>query len=315
MNTNFAEDVMSGLTAQNKYLPSKYFYDDNGSRIFQEIMKMPEYYPTNAEFEILSMQSKQIIEALGFSVPFNIIELGAGDGFKTFKLLEYLVNANIQFKYVPIDISQEAIDLLSTRLKERLPSLNIEPRVGDYFQILKENKQSVNQSLLLFLGGNIGNYQHEKATGLLDLFKDHMKEGDQLLIGFDLKKNPIIVHQAYFDKHGITKRFNLNLLIRMNRELDADFKVDDFEFYCHYDPVSGAVKSYLVSLKKQRVELKKLNTSINFDYNELIWTEVSKKYSPAEIQNLAVQAGFVLNKNFMDCKHYFTDSLWEKPKV
>lgn len=314
MNINFAQDVISGLTAKNKYLPSKYFYDDNGSRIFQEIMNMPEYYPTNAEFEILSMQSKQIFEALEFSQPFNILELGAGDGFKTFKLLEFLVNANIQFKYVPIDISQEAIDLLSKRLKERLPTLNIEPRVGDYFEILTENKQSTRESLLLFLGGNIGNYQHEKATGLLTLFKDHMKAGDQLLIGFDLKKNPIIIHEAYFDKHGITKRFNLNLLIRINRELDADFKIDDFEFYCHYDPVSGAVKSYLVSLKKQTVELKKLEKHINFDYNELIWTEVSKKYSPDEIQHLATKAGFILGSNFMDCKHYFTDSLWKKPK-
>ncbi len=315
MNTTFAEDVMSGLTAQNKYLPSKYFYDDNGSRIFQEIMNMPEYYPTNAEFEILSNQSKQIIKASKFSQPFNVIELGAGDGFKTFKLLEFLVNANIQFKYMPIDISQEAIDFLSTRLKERLPALNIEPRVGDYFKILKENKQSSNQSLLLFLGGNIGNYQDEKATHLLTLFKDHMKAGDQLLIGFDLKKNPLIIHEAYFDRHGITKRFNLNLLIRINRELDADFKIDDFEFYCHYNPISGTVKSYLVSLKKQIVELKKLNTSINFDYNELIWTEVSQKYSLDDIQNLATQTGFVLNTNFMDCKHYFTDSLWKKPKI
>jgi uncharacterized SAM-dependent methyltransferase len=199
MNNNFAQDVLTGLTATNKHLSSKYFYDDNGSRIFQEIMKMPEYYLTNAEYEILSTQSKQIIEALIFSRPFNIIELGAGDGFKTFKLLEFLIQSNIEFKYIPIDISQEAMDLLSESLKERLPTLNIEPRVGDYFEILKANKESQEQSLLLFLGGNIGNYQQEKANGLLQLFKKNMKAGDKLLIGFDIKKNPITIHNAYYD--------------------------------------------------------------------------------------------------------------------
>ena len=133
MTDTFAQDVLNGLTAKNKYLSSKYFYDDNGSRIFQEIMNMPEYYLTNAEFEILAMQSKQIIDALQFSTPFNIVELGAGDGLKTFKLLEYLVNRNVNFNYVPIDISQEAIDILTKKLKTRLPGLKVKPKVGDYF--------------------------------------------------------------------------------------------------------------------------------------------------------------------------------------
>ncbi|PTM03106.1 MAG: hypothetical protein DA407_14440, partial [Bacteroidetes bacterium] len=273
---------------------------------------MPEYYLTDAEFEILSMQSKQIIETLEFSTPFNIVELGAGDGLKTFKLLQYLVDKNINFNYVPIDISQEAIDLLTKRLKERLPSLNIKPKVGDYFEILKVNKQSDYPSLLLFLGGNIGNYNEDKAKHLLELFNDNMKTGDKLLIGFDIKKNPITIHNAYYDQHGITKRFNLNLLLRINRELQADFKIDDFDFYCHYNPITGDVKSYLVSLKKQTVELKAINKTIDFDYNELIWTELSKKYSLNEISNLAEASNFKLTSNFLDCKHYFTDSLWEK---
>ena len=312
MTDTFAQDVLNGLTAKNKHLSSKYFYDDNGSRIFQEIMNMPEYYLTDAEFEILSMQSKQIIDALQFSTPFNIVELGAGDGLKTFKLLQYLVDKNINFNYVPIDISQEAIDLLTARLTERLPGLNIKPKVGDYFEILKVNKQSDYPSLLLFLGGNIGNYNEDKAKHLLELFNDNMKAGDKLLIGFDIKKNPIIIHNAYYDQHGITKRFNLNLLLRINRELQADFKIDDFDFYCHYNPITGDVKSYIVSLRKQTVELKALSKTINFDYNELIWTELSKKYSLNEISDLAKASNFKLTSNFLDCKHYFTDSLWEK---
>lgn len=312
MTGTFTKDIYNGLSAKNKHLPSKYFYDDNGSRIFQDIMNMPEYYLTNAEFEILSMQCQQIFEALQFSEPFNIIELGAGDGMKTFKLLEYLVKHEINFNYVPIDISKEAMDILSKRLKERLPGIHISPQVGDYFEILKENKASKCPSLLLFLGGNIGNYPKERAKELLQLFNENMKRGDKLLIGFDLKKNPIIIHEAYYDKHGITKRFNLNLLIRINRELKADFKIDDFDFYCHYNPITGDVKSYLVSLRKQTVELKAIDKTINFDYNELIWTELSKKYAPSDIEDLATTTNFKLKTNFMDCKHYFADSLWEK---
>ncbi|MGB1230910.1 MAG: L-histidine N(alpha)-methyltransferase [Winogradskyella sp.] len=312
MKNTFAKDILKGLTAKNKYISSMYFYDDNGSRIFQEIMNMPEYYLTDAEFEILSMQSKQIIDALQFSTPFNIIELGAGDGFKTFKLLEYLVKNNVEFNYVPVDISKEAIDILTSRLKERLPGLNITPKVGDYFKILNAIKLNNNPSLLLFLGGNIGNYSEDKAKDLLQLFNDNMKVGDKLLIGIDIKKNPIIIHNAYYDKHGITKRFNLNLLLRINSELDADFKVDDFDFYCHYNPISGDVKSYIVSLKKQSVVIKALNKTIDFDYNELIWTELSKKYSIEDISSLAERLHFKLRANFLDCKHYFADSLWEK---
>ncbi len=312
MTDTFAQDIIAGLTAKNKHLSSKYFYDANGSRIFQEIMAMPEYYLTDAEFEILSLQSKQIIEALNYSGTFNIIELGAGDGFKTFKLLEYLVSNDIDFNYVPIDISQEAIDILTQRLKERLPSLNIKPKVGDYFEILKVNKESAYPSLLLFLGSNIGNYQEEKALELLDLFHANMKTGDKLLIGFDLKKNPLVIHKAYFDPHGITKRFNLNLLLRINREFDADFKIDDFDFYCHYNPDTGEVKSYIVSLRQQKVHIKKLNIIVDFDYNELIWTELSKKYSLQQIQVLSLKSNFKHLNHFLDCKHYFTDSLWGK---
>lgn len=312
MNTTFEKDVIEGLTAQEKQLSSKYFYDTNGSRIFQEIMNMPDYYLTDSEFEILSLQAKQIVTACNFNKPFNIVELGAGDGFKTYKLLEYLVAENVAFNYMPIDISQDAIDILSKTLKERLPNLSIKPQVGDYFDILEGMSETNTPSLLLFLGSNIGNYLKEDAINLLKLFNKTMKTGDKLLIGLDLKKNPITIKKAYDDKDGITKRFNMNLLVRMNRELEADFKLDDFDFYCYYNPETGRVKSYLVSLRKQTVFLKKLNKTINFNQNELIWTELSKKYSLPEIEKLALISGFSTMQHFLDCKHYFTDSLWER---
>ncbi len=313
MNSNFAKDTLEGLTAKEKFLHSKYFYDDNGSRIFQDIMQMPEYYLTDSEFEILSLQAKQIVDALNFNQPYNIVELGAGDGFKTFKLLEYLVHNNIEFHYVPIDISQEAIDLLTAKLKEKLPSLSIYSRVGDYFEILKkENTQTKTPSLLLFLGSNIGNYDDVKARELLNIFNNNMKAGDKLLIGFDLKKNPVIIRNAYDDKHGITKKFNLNLLVRINKTLNADFEIDNFDFYSYYNPKNGEVKSYLVSLKEQKIQLGKLDVIIKFKQNELIWTELSKKYTQKGVENFAKNANFTVNQHFLDCKQYFVDSLWEK---
>ena len=312
MNKTFAQDVLEGLNAPNKHLSSKYFYDDNGSRIFQEIMHMPEYYLTDSEFEILSLQAQQIFDHVGFDQPFNIIELGAGDGFKTFKLLEYLVNQEIDFHYVPIDISQEAIDSLSNKLLERLPNLSIQAKTGDYFEMLNDLKQNDTPSLLLFLGSNIGNYPQEPAGELLSLFHQNMKQGDKLLIGFDLKKNPLIIQKAYFDEGGVTKRFNLNLLLRINRELGADFKIDDFDFYSYYNPDTGDVKSYIVSLRTQKVYIKSLDKTFDFKYDELIWTELSKKYSLEEIKSLATSNGFSIQQNFLDCKHYFVDSLWVK---
>jgi uncharacterized SAM-dependent methyltransferase len=226
--------------------------------------------------------------------------------------LEYLVENNIKFNYVPIDISQEAITILTEKLKVRLPKLSIQPKVGDYFEILKEESKNEIPSLLLFLGSNIGNYTEAKAIDLLKLFNQNMNVNDKLLIGMDLKKNPITIHNAYYDKAGVTKRFNLNLLLRINREFDADFKIDDFDFYCHYNPLNGEVKSYIVSLKSQEVHIKKLDTMIAFQQNELIWTELSKKYALSDIEALADEANFSIKNHFLDCKHYFTDSLWVK---
>lgn len=312
MNHTFARDIIEGLTSEEKHLSSKYFYDENGSRIFQEIMKMPEYYPTDAEFEILSLQAKQIVDQLQFDQAFNIIELGAGDGFKTFKLLEFLVNAKIDFNYLPIDISQEANAVLKSKLEERLPGLSVLPKTGDYFEELKKISRQERPSLLLFLGGNIGNYLDAEVENLLQLFNKYMNKNDKLLIGFDLRKNPLTIAKAYFDDGGITKRFNLNLLLRINRELDADFKIDDFDFYSHYNPVTAEVRSYIVSLKPQTVQFKTLDKIIEFKQNELIFTELSKKYTIPQIEALATQTNFTATNHFLDCKHYFSDSLWHK---
>ncbi len=289
---------------------SKYFYDDEGSRIFQQIMDMPEYYLTRAEMEIMTEQASAIADALPYDEPFNIIELGAGDGSKTNQLLKYLVQQNVRFTYVPIDISGEAMQHLEARLAQSMPGLDVRPVVGDYFKALDELDSEGRPNLYLFMGGNIGNYERQGALDLLKMLRNVMQDNGRLLTGFDLRKDPRIIQKAYDDSHGITRAFNLNLLTRMNRELDADFDLDAFGFYCFYNPRNGEVRSALVSLTDQEVGIGALEQAFHFQANELINTELSKKYTLDEIEGLAAKSGFVVQENFFDSQQYFTDSLW-----
>ncbi|WP_274476008.1 L-histidine N(alpha)-methyltransferase [Mangrovimonas aestuarii] len=310
MGNNFARDILKGLTAKHKYILPKYIYDDNGSRIFQEIMQMPEYYVTQCELEILTEQAADILDALNFSGSFNLVEPGAGDGMKTMSLLKHFLEKRVDFKYMPIDISEGAVDTLKRSLVAEIPELPIVPKVGDYYEVLKGiNLNTQVPALLLFLGSNLGNYSKKEALALLRLFKRSMKPGDKLLLGIDLKKNPIVINEAYFDKHGITKRFNMNLLERINRELEAEFDLDTFDFYCHYDPETGEVNSYLFSLIEQTINLGALEHTVHFKANEVVWTELSKKYDLLELESLVIKAGFKLETCFFDSKKYFTDAL------
>ncbi len=302
--------MREGLSSVPKSLSSKYFYDDAGSRIFQQIMELPEYYPTRAEMEILAVQPADIVAALPYHGAFNIIELGAGDGLKTKELLKHLVGQEANFTYMPIDISGEAMQQLEGKLAESLPDLDVRTLVGDYFEVLNNLDSEGRPNLYLFLGGNIGNYEKDGAVELLSMIRGVMQAGGRLLTGFDLCKNPRVIQEAYDDAAGVTRAFNLNLLSRMNRELGADFLLDKFDFYSFYDPKAGEVRSMLVSLAEQDVYVETLNQSFHFQQNELIHTELSNKYTLKEIDMLAAESGFVVENNFFDSQHYFTDSLW-----
>ncbi|QRR00523.1 L-histidine N(alpha)-methyltransferase [Dyadobacter sandarakinus] len=311
-DSTFARDIHTGLSAAQKYISSRYFYDDAGSVIFQEIMQMPEYYPTRSEFEILSMQSDKIIAKLDFQQPFNIVEFGAGDGMKTRQLLKKLIDQDAAFSYMPIDISRKAIDELEASMLQHLPQLKIRSVVGNYFSVLETLAGDDTPSLFLFLGGNIGNYEDAEVHDLMRAFGKSMKPGDKLLTGFDLRKNPALIRNAYDDPAGITKRFNMNLLHRMNRELGGNIVTSQFDFYSFYNPVNGEVRSYLVSLAKQRIHLSRMDKCYDFEANELISTELSRKYTLPEIEAVAAATGYGVVEHFLDCRHYFTDSLWVK---
>ena len=273
-------------------------------------MELPEYYPTRAEMEILTRKPADIAAALPYHEPFNIIELGAGDGLKTKELLNYLVGQKADFTYMPIDISGEAMQQLEGKLTESLPDLKVKTLVGDYFEVLNNLDSEGRPNLYLFLGGNIGNYEKDGAVDLLRMIRGVMQADGRLLTGFDLRKNPRVIQEAYDDAAGVTRAFNMNLLTRMNRELEADFSLDQFDFYSFYNPRNGEVRSMLVSLTEQDVYFKALNQSVHFEKNELIHTELSKKYTLTEIDELAAESGFIVERNFFDSAHYFTDSLW-----
>ena len=224
LDTPFRKEVFDGLSAYPKYLSSKYFYDKKGDRLFQDIMAMPEYYLTGCEFQILSSHTGTIGELFrDRENGLDLIELGAGDGKKTKVLLKYMAENNFNFVYKPIDISENAVEMLSENLANEMPALTVDAEVGEYFEVLERLKGfNKRKKVIMVLGSNIGNLKHPKAIEFLTKLKDAMLPDDLLFMGFDQKKNPQTILDAYNDEAGITAAFNKNVLTRINRELDGN---------------------------------------------------------------------------------------------
>lgn len=310
----FALDILLGLSKGPKALPSKYFYDAEGNRLFQKIMALPEYYLTECEFEIFRNHGARIAELIGSS-RFNLVELGAGDGQKTRVLIEHFLGVNLVFRYIPIDICEEAVKELLQALEQYSPTLHIEGLVSEYFIGLKWLSNQVHdRNVVLFLGSNIGNFTHSEARVFLYSLWNALNDGDCVLIGFDLKKDIRKLTMAYNDSQGITAEFNLNLLRRINRELGGNFDLDQFKYYSAYNVYSGAVESFLISLKQQTVCIDILNQSFSFDAWEPIHTESSHKYLVSDIIGLAEETGYEITEQYYDSRRYFVDSLWQVRK-
>ncbi len=307
----FMKDVLKGLSAYPKHLPSKYFYDDQGDKLFQQIMEMPTYYLTNCEFEVLSIYQNELRTHFA-TQPFDLIELGAGDGTKTKVLLENFIEHQSDFRYLPIDISGSVLKELKADLHKRWRYLDVLTIASEYFSGLQQaGYESDRKKILLFLGGNIGNMSMNAGHEFLTKVRKYLKKGDQILIGFDLKKNPQTILDAYNDPDGITSKFNLNLLRRINRELGGNFKLDQFKHWETYNPISGETKSYIISTKDQTVYIEALNRTFQFDEWEAIYTELSLKYSLNDIETLAQGTGFEVVEHYFDSNNYFANSLWE----
>jgi L-histidine N-alpha-methyltransferase len=307
----FYDDVVNGLQQTPKRLDSKYFYDAEGDKLFQQIMNCDEYYLTNCEMEIFTRQTGAIAETMmQGGQPFDLIELGAGDATKSIHLLKNLQQQKADFTYLPIDISGHVIALLNATLPLSLPGLKINGLQGEYFEMLQKAASiSNNRKVVLFMGSNIGNMPVADAEAFCAELRNNLNPGDMVIIGFDLKKNPETILAAYNDKQGITRQFNLNLLKRINRELGADFDVDQFHHYAMYDPETGSCKSYLVSLKKQQVHLPD-SKLIHFEKDEFICMEISQKYTLNQTEQFAIKSGFKPVANFFDSNQWFVDAAW-----
>jgi len=311
--SSFKQDVIKGLSADVKFLSSRYFYDAIGDRIFQEIMAMPSYYLTRAEGEIFNLRKKEIFQALNFKDNFNLVELGAGDGQKTKVLLRSFLQEKARFQYLPIDISPHVLAELEASLAKEIPDLKVKTMANEYFEALEKLKNlSSEPKLVLFLGSNIGNFPKGKAEAFMSNLGDKLAQGDKVLMGVDLKKDPAKILAAYSDKTGITAGFNLNILDRINKELGANIAVENFDHYASYNPQNGECRSYLICRKAQEIKLKDHPESFYLDEYACIHTEISKKYSPAELEALADETGFNVVQKFYDSQKQFCDILIEK---
>ncbi len=314
VDETFAREVMEGLSAPLKHIPSHWFYDAEGSRIFQQIMHLEDYYLTRAEYDCLERHSHELIRQFSGGKPFRLVEFGAGDGLKTKLLLRAGLEAGIEFTYWPIDISADAMVGLQNELEAEFPDLQVHPLAAEYFTALEQLPHDEVRTVVLFLGSNIGNFRMDEAGYFLRQIESRLQTSDLILIGFDLKKDPHRILRAYDDSEGVTREFNLNLLRRLNRELGSDIDPDQFTHLATYDPVTGETKSFLISKSDQTVHFSVLNRSIDFAAWEPIWLELSQKYDHLMVEKLARETGFWLRSHYHDSQRWFLDSLWEKGK-
>ncbi|NIR50216.1 L-histidine N(alpha)-methyltransferase [candidate division KSB1 bacterium] len=305
---SLADDVVAGLSANPKTLPPKYFYDKVGSRIFEEICDLPEYYPTRTELAILENYADDI--ARQFDEPIRLIELGSGNSFKTRVLIEAFLRRFETLHYMPIDISKSILVKTANDLLEQYPNLKITAYVSDYHTALHALKnQEMGGKLILFLGSNIGNFEPEQALNFLKKTFATMNDDDRLLMGVDLMKDETILKPAYDDAEGVTAKFNQNLLVRLNRELDGDFDLSKFRHKIVFNGEHGRIELHLESTENQTVSLSKIDQQFEFEQGETIHTENSYKYSPEKLTALAESGGFELKTSWFDGNKWFSLNL------
>ena len=311
------------LASKNKYLSPKYLYDKVGSQLFEQICIQPEYYLTRTEASILSKYAPVISKLLGNNI--HIIELGSGSSSKTAILLSHFSSQKKRIYYFPIDISSTILAESAQRLKSQFPKASIVGIASDYNMGIdraaaeckvaeKEKKKNNNDNisytkLVLFLGSSIGNFELIEARSLLRSVRQRLNASDFLLVGFDLQKDESVLNAAYNDKAGITAKFNLNLLARINRELGGNFELEKFEHYAFYNHEQHRMEMHLISKIDQQLYIGALGKTFSLKKGESIHTENSYKYSLNQIDALAEDCGFSIEKNFTDKKRWFNLAL------
>ena len=306
----FRDDVERGLGNSPKAIPPKYFYDDRGSRLFEEITELEEYYPTRTEAAILAEHGTAIVEAAGEGL--TLVELGSGSSSKTRLLLDILAGRQERVDYVPIDISPTVVTEFGEKLLADYPSLYIRGLICDYHRALGELKGEHGQrKLFLFLGSSLGNYTPGQSVRLLRIIREAMEPDGRLLLGLDLKKDPDILQRAYDDGKGTTAAFNLNLLTRINRELKGRFEPERFAHRAFYNPEEGRVEMHLESLIAQIVPIEALNLRVPFTKGETIHTENAYKFDRPGLEEILAQCGLTLSRQWLDGQGWFSLNLIE----
>jgi dimethylhistidine N-methyltransferase len=307
---SFDDDVRRGLAAQPRHLFPKYFYDELGSQLFDAICLLPEYYLTRAENEILTRYADEIVASIDGHK--TLLEMGSGSASKTRLIIEALLGHQADLHYLPVDISASALETSSRVLLQSYPRLKITAYASDYYDGLAALQRDTTdgRTLALFLGSNIGNFDAPEAHTFLRALRSVLREGDALLLGADLRKRKEVLEAAYDDALGVTAAFNLNVLARINRELDADFNLRAFKHYVQYNEEVGRVEVYIESLRSQRVALRKLDIEVELSAGERIHTENSYKYDPDGLSRLAAETGFERTRTWLDEREQFSSNLF-----
>jgi dimethylhistidine N-methyltransferase len=308
---DFAHDVRVGLTADRKWLPPRWFYDDLGSSLFDAICFLPEYYVMRAETEVLTSFRREIANAIG-SPQMRLVELGSGAARKTRILLDALTASNPSIDYAPVDVDAAMLERSARALLLDYARMHVTAVCADFSHPaipLRILGPARGRTVVLFLGSTIGNFEPDAAIAMLRELRNALSPGDALLLGADLRKSKSILEPAYDDALGVTAAFNLNLLARINRELGGTFALDAFRHLAFYDEALGRIEMHLVSKRAQRVRIDAIETEIELAEGESIHTESSYKHDAETLATLASEAGFRLEQTWTDARGWFADVL------
>lgn len=297
------DDVKAGLLSQPRSLPPKYFYDELGSVLFDRICDTEEYYPTRVESALLESSARELISV---SKPDCIIELGSGTSRKTRFLFDACNKEGLAPDYWPMDVCQPMLEEAAQGLMQDYPWLNIRAFVGDYHGGLEHFPHKVGRNLYVFLGGTIGNFEHDEAVALLTEIRCLMKPGDYILLGFDRVKDTNVLEAAYNDAEGVTAEFNLNVLRVLNAGLQADFEPKHFEHQAIYNGQKDQIEMHLISKAEQVVQLQALDHTLHIEPEESIRTEISRKFTEESIKALLGESGLSLVNHQQAAGNYYS---------
>ncbi len=313
LGQSLKDAVAEGFQKTPKSIPALFFYDTPGSQLFEQICKLPEYYPTRTEYKILTKKGRDIIATVPGEV--ELVELGSGSSAKTRVLIDAILTNQPQLHYIPTDISTDFLLESSIALKNEYAPLSITAISAEHSDALRLLPEGGSQSrLFLFLGSNIGNFDPEEAIDFIGQIRRRMRPEDRLLIGFDLVKDHQVLFDAYNDKAGVTAEFNKNLLVRINRELSGGFKLDLFDHYAPFVEEHSRIEMRLISRCDQRVYVESLGQSFHFEEGEYIHTENSYKYTLEGFGSLCETAGMQMGEYWLDERGWFAVGLFRKAR-